>query len=92
MTHNKANNIYKKTIPIPKITENPRQSPKTRKWNREIQWFQKMRKQHLALLGHGRWLYKRGGWGTGRSHDHHHPPSGLSQSFVVKFGGTPHRQ
>eukprot|EP00670_Eutreptiella_braarudii_P013019 CAMPEP_0174324812 /NCGR_PEP_ID=MMETSP0810-20121108/12753_1 /TAXON_ID=73025 ORGANISM="Eutreptiella gymnastica-like, Strain CCMP1594" /NCGR_SAMPLE_ID=MMETSP0810 /ASSEMBLY_ACC=CAM_ASM_000659 /LENGTH=206 /DNA_ID=CAMNT_0015437757 /DNA_START=185 /DNA_END=804 /DNA_ORIENTATION=+ len=42
----------KDNIPSPK-TENPRQSPKTRKWNRPIQWFQKLRQQRLALFGQG---------------------------------------
>ena len=36
--------LRKKTIPSPNA-ETPRPPPKTRKWNCQIQWFQKLRKQ-----------------------------------------------
>ena len=47
----------KQPYPAPKFTEKPGRSPKPRKWNRQIQWFQKLRKQHLALFEHGRFFF-----------------------------------
>jgi len=46
----------KQPSPAPKITGKTRRSPKTRKQNRQIQWFQNLRKQQLALFGQGHFL------------------------------------